>query len=171
LTGVDAGFGRAHRLPPHVSTDGVRHDLGFVGDPVEAESALLQTLIRAGYVPVVASIGLEEGATSQLLNVNADVMACRIAASLAGCDLIIAGATAGVLDDRGGSIAALDLDGIADVIARGTATAGMVAKLAACRAALESGVASVRLVDGRTATTAADLDAAPGTTLMVRQPA
>ena len=64
-------------------------------------------------------------------------------------DLVIAGGTAGVLDDAGESIAVLDVDGIDALIASGTATAGMVAKLSACRTALEAGVASVRIVDGR----------------------
>jgi acetylglutamate kinase len=166
---VDAGFGGALGVPPHVSNVGSSHDVGFVGDPIEGEPALLQTLMRAGYVPVVASVGLEDGGAGQLLNVNADVMACRIAASLPGSDLVIAGGTAGVLDDQGTSIRALDLEGIDDVIARGTATAGMVAKLMACRTALEAGVASVRLVDGKTAATVAELDAAPGTRVVARQ--
>ena len=76
-------------------------------------------------------------------------MACRIAAALGGSDLVIAGATAGVLDAQGESIATLDAAGIDQVISSGTATAGMVAKLSACRTALLEGVASVRIVDGR----------------------
>ena len=113
-------------------------DLGLVGDPVEADPALLELLLGHGYVPVVASIGLENGngAAPAILNVNADVMACRIAAALGECDLVIAGATPGVLDTAGGSIALLDIEGIDEAIASGTATAGMVAKLTACRTAL-----------------------------------
>ncbi len=101
-------------------------------------------------MPVVASLGIDARQPT-VLNVNADVMACRIAAALAGSDLVIAGATAGVLDEPGESIRALDRRRHRRVIASGTATAGMVAKLSACRTALLEGVASVRIVDGRAA--------------------
>ena len=103
-----------------------------------------------------------------MLNVNADVMACRIAAALGGSDLVIAGATPGVLDAAGESIATLDADGIDAMIASGTATAGMVAKLTACRTALLDGVASVRIVDGRASRRSSTaIDDAPGTTLVL----
>jgi acetylglutamate kinase len=173
LTGVDAGFGRADRTAAHVATTGDVVDLGFVGDPVDADPRLLRVLLEAGYVPVVASLGLAAhpvdpapAGTATVLNVNADVMACRIAAALGDCDLVIAGGTPGVLDDGGRTIGALDVAGIGDVIARGTATAGMVAKLSSCRAALEQGVASIRLIDGRGLDGTHGVDAAPGTTLM-----
>ena len=68
-----------------------------------------------GYVPVVASLGLGEspaGREPVILNVNADVMACRLAAALGGSDLVIAGGTPGVLDARGESIGMLDANGI-----------------------------------------------------------
>ena len=70
-----------------------------------------------------------------------------------------------MLDKAGRSIDALDVDGIAQVIDEGTATAGMVAKLASCRTALLSGVASVRIIDGRLLDGAHGLDQAAGTTL------
>ena len=164
LTGVDAGFGRAARTGAHRSTSGALVDLGFVGDPVEADASLVELLLVHEYVPVVASPGVD--AAGAVLNVNADVMACRLSAAIGGCDLVIAGATAGVLDDRGESIAQLDARGVEALVARGTATAGMIAKLTACRAALADGVPSVRIVDGRQADTAGSLDTAPGTTIV-----
>lgn len=171
LTGVDAGLGRAVRQAAHRSTSGTVVDLGFVGDPAEADTSLIELLLVHGYVPVVASIGLaerplDEGGTA-LLNVNADVMACRIAAAIGGSDLVIAGATAGVLDARGDSIPMLDAAGIDAAIAAGTATAGMVAKLSACRTALLEGVSSVRIVDGRAFDATHGVDDAPGTTLVL----
>jgi acetylglutamate kinase len=171
LTGVDAGFGRATRTGPHRATDGTVVDLGRVGDPVDADPALVRLLLRHGYVPVVASLALEEGGMAsgepRVLNVNADVMACRLAAAIGACDLVIAGGTPGVLDETGQSIAELDLDGISAIIARRTATAGMVAKLDACRAAIEAGVSSVRVVDGRRLDADHGVEAAPGTTLVM----
>ena len=165
LTGVDAGFGRAVRTLAHRSTNGAIVDLGFVGDPVDTDGALVGLLVRNGYVPVVASIGWEAADPAAILNVNADVMACRIAAALPGTDLVIAGGTPGVLDKDGASIPALDVAGIRSAIESGTATAGMVAKLDACRAALESGVASVRIIDGHRLDAGFGVNVAPGTLL------
>jgi len=167
LTGADAGFGRATRVSAHQSTSGAVVDLGFVGDPAEADAALIELLLVNGYVPVIASLGIDAdgGETPSILNVNADVMACRIAAALPGCDLVIAGTTPGVLDGHGRTIPALDVDGIDALVASGTATAGMIAKLASCKNALLDGVASVRVVDGRSLAATQGIDAAKGTTL------
>ena len=165
LTGVDAGLGRANRARPHVSTTGTVVDLGLVGDPTEPDAALLETLLAHGYVPVVASLGLD-AETGAVLNVNADVMACRLAAALHAAELVIAGTTAGVLDPAGATLAWLDPDGIARLIGDGTASAGMVAKLSACRVALAAGVASIRLVDGRALTGTQPLGEVAGTTLV-----
>jgi len=164
LTGVDAGFGRAARTAAHRTTTGELVDLGLVGDPVDVDAALVSLLAAQGYVPVIASLGVDVE-TAGVLNVNADVMACRIAAALGSCDLVIAGGTAGVLDDRGQSIATLDIEGIDAAIATGTATAGMIAKLSACRTALLGGVASIRLIDGRELDGSCRLETVPGTTL------
>ncbi len=165
LTGVDAGFGRAARTSAYRSTSGAIVDLGCVGDPVEARPALLTLLLDNGYVPVVASLGVD-ARDSQVLNVNADVMACRIAAALGRCELVIAGGTPGVLDAAGQSIARLDAAGIDEVIASGTATAGMVAKLTSCRAALDAGVAPIRLIDGRRLDATHRIEEAAGTTIV-----
>jgi acetylglutamate kinase len=179
LTGADAGLGRAARVSAHQSTSGAVVDLGFVGDPVDADGSLLTLLTSHGYVPVVASIGIDDangaaglqtGGYAGLLNVNADVMACRIAAALPSSDLVIAGTTPGVLDASGESIAELDSEAIGRLISGGTATAGMIAKLSACRGALADGVASIRLVDGRGLRSLADVETAAGTTLTA-QPA
>lgn len=171
LTGVDAGLGRAVRTVAHRSTSGTIVDLGFVGDPADVDPSLIELLLVHGYVPVVASLGIEDttaaAAEPVLLNVNADVMACRLAAALGGSDLVIAGGTAGVLDANGESIVMLDAAGIDEVIASGTATAGMVAKLSSCRTALLEGVTSVRIVDGRALDASHGVDEAPGTTLVL----
>jgi acetylglutamate kinase len=171
LTGVDAGFSRAARAERHHSASGATVDLGLVGDPDAVDPDLIQVLVTNGYVPVVASLGIEHGRSAgrpRILNVNADVMACRVAAALGDADLVIAGGTSGVLDHNGSTIADLDLSGIDSLIASGTATAGMVAKLSACRTALEAGVASVRIIDGRRLDAGGDLDGAPGTRMAGR---
>jgi acetylglutamate kinase len=170
LTGVDAGLGRANRVAAHRSTTGAIVDLGLVGDAADVDASLIELLLVHGYVPVVASLGFDAHPSTgapNILNVNADVMACRLAAALEGSDLVIAGATAGVLDDQGEPIATLDAVGIDTLIAGGTATAGMVAKLSACRSALLEGVASVRIVDGRQLDASQGVEDALGTTLIL----
>lgn len=152
LTGVDAGCGRASHAAPLHSTSGDVVDLGLVGDPTEADPALFHTLIVAGYVPVVACLGVDEA--GNVLNVNADVMACRIAEAFVRTldgfvELVIAGTTPGVFDEDGQTIQTLDIDGIDALIRSGAANAGMVAKLNACRAALDAGVTIVKIVDGK----------------------
>ncbi len=167
LTGADAGFGRARRIAAHRTSGGETVDLGLVGDPDAIEPALLEALLSGGYVPVIASLGLErDHDTPRVLNVNADVMAARVAVALGASELVIAGGTPGVLDNAGRPISDLDLDGIAALITSGTATAGMVAKLEACRTALEGGVSTVRIIDGRTLDTDGGADTAPGTRLV-----
>lgn len=170
LTGVDAGLGEARRALPMTATTGAQVDLGLVGDPDEADPSLVELLMTNGFVPVVASLGIEPGPSGAgVLNVNADVMACRLAAAL-GAELVIAGTTAGVLDARGALIPSLNVAGMVALIEEGTATAGMVAKLRACRAALEDGVPAVRLVDGREFFAGVNPVTLPGTTLTIATP-
>jgi acetylglutamate kinase len=163
LSGADAGFGRARRASGHRTTSGALVDLGLVGDPTAVDTRLLDLLLAHGFVPVVASLGVDEQDAGTVLNVNADVMACRVAGALTGAELVIAGATAGVLDRAGATMPALDSAGIDAMIADGSASAGMIAKLTACRDALAQGVRRVRIVDGRRFGTAHGIDDAPGT--------
>jgi acetylglutamate kinase len=128
--------------------DGHLTDLGLVGVPVPgARADLVRYLAAGGYVPVVASIGI--GHDGALYNVNADTLAAHLAGTLAARRLVIAGATAGVLDAAGRTIPALDRDARGRLIESGVASAGMVAKLRACEDALASGAHEVLLVDGR----------------------
>ena len=115
---------------------------GGSGDP-----QLLIDLMRTGYVPIVACIGATR--LGELLNVNADTLASHIAAAIGATRLIIAGGTAGVLDDDSRTIARLTAAQAARLIAAGTANKGMVAKLQACRAAVRHGVGDVVIANGR----------------------
>lgn len=148
LTGADAGLGVSERVTGMETVNGGIVDPGLVGRPAgTAGGSLLDDLRRAGYVPVIASIGMTaEGA---LLNVNADVMAAHVAAIAGAGRLLVAGSTPGVLDSAGRKIDALDTRGLAEMLGDGTATAGMIAKLRACSTARAAGVADVRIVDGR----------------------
>src|SRR5204863_4658431 len=112
-----------------------------------ADVRVLKTLMDAGCVPVVCSIGTTKD--GQLLNVNADTMAGHLAGALRARRLVIAGSTAGVLDNAGKTVGLLDPAAIATLVSSGTATAGMIAKLRACEEALAGGVDDVVIVDGR----------------------
>ncbi len=148
LTGADAGVGQVKPAKPHRATNGELVDLGLVGEPLDAPGApLIETLVRSGFVPVIACVGADQ--TGRLFNVNADTLAGNLAARLKASRLVIAGGTAGVLDADGATLAALDAAGIGGMISAGTATAGMVAKLRACRRALDGGVKDIVIVDGR----------------------
>jgi len=160
LTAADGRMASVRRASRYRAANGERVDLGFVGQPVgEPRPRLVLDLCAAGHVPVVASIGAS--ASGQLLNVNADTLAGHLAAGLRSTRLVIAGGTAGVLDGEGRTIPAVDDAAIDDLIGGGQASAGMVAKLIACRAARRGGVGEVVIVDGRRRA----FDASAGTTV------
>jgi acetylglutamate kinase len=170
LTGADGSCGLSDVAPPHRSVDGRIVDLGCVGVPSRAaDPALVRTLLEGRFVPVIASIGVT--AEGRLLNVNADTFAGRLAERLEARRLVVAGTTAGVLDDRGATVAVLEPADIQRFIGSGTATAGMIAKLRACEEALANGVGEVVIVDGRDAAAleAAALDRAPSNATRIVQ--
>ena len=98
-------------------------------------------------MPVIACISAAKN--GKLFNVNADTLAGSLAARLQAKRLVIAGATPGVLDKKNRTIEKLDKERIEKLVKSGTANAGMVAKLAACQAALKGGAKNVVIVDTR----------------------
>lgn len=147
LTGADAGVGLVKPAKPHRAASGELVDLGLVGEPVPVAGApLLETLCAKGFVPVIACIGASRD--GRLFNVNADTLAASLAARLGARRLVIAGGTAGVLDNLGKTIPKLDTIGIDRLVKSGTATAGMITKLNATRKAMAGGV-EVAITDGR----------------------
>ena len=148
LTGADAAVATVKRAAPITTVAGERVDLGLVGEPVgNGAPELLRDLTRRGYVPVIACIGATR--SGDLLNVNADTLASHIAATLGASRLVIAGGTAGVLDEQGRTIARLTARDASALIRSGTANKGMVAKLHACRDAVRRGVGDVLIANGR----------------------
>jgi len=158
LTGADAKIGLAVQAAPLATISGERVNLGLVGEPAGGSVELLTDLLRLAYVPVVASVGV--GADGTLLNVNADLFAAHLAASLRARRLIVAGTTPGVLDSGGATIAQLSEADVRQLTSSGTAHSGMVAKLNACRHAVSGGVGEVAIVAGRGVQ---DFDSAVGT--------
>jgi acetylglutamate kinase len=161
LTGADAQLGLCTAVAPIKTQAGEIVDLGLVGEPSSCNGSFVRELLQWGYLPVVASIGITtDGA---LLNINADTFAAHIAATLDAARLIIAGTTAGVLDQTGRTISVMSWEDVDALTATGIAHSGMVAKLAACRFAAARGVGTVTIVDGRGAD---DFEAARGTRVM-----
>ena len=136
-----------------------RVDLGLVGEPVPGKQPkLIVALLAKSYVPVVACIGATS--TGRLLNVNADTLAAHLASELRAVRLVMVGGTSGVLDEQGRTIPRLTVKDASRLIRSGTASRGMVEKLAACRSALQRGVGDVIVANGRTVTFAMLADSA-----------
>lgn len=141
LSGEDAGLITAAARSP---------DLGFVGDVVDVNAAILERLLAQELIPVVATIGRDtEG---QAYNINADVAAAAIAAALGAEKLVYLTDVVGLLadvDDPASlihTVAVAELDGLAE---RGVVTGGMIPKLAACARAVRGGVGHAHILDGR----------------------
>jgi acetylglutamate kinase len=148
LTGADATVAPVRQAPPFTTADGRKVSLGRVGVPKAAgRPTLLERLTASGFVPVVASVSAAAG--GGLFNVNADTLAGNLAARLKARRLVVAGSTAGVLDAAGATVPVLDAAAARTMVKAGTASAGMIAKLAACRDAVSAGVRDVRIADGR----------------------
>jgi acetylglutamate kinase len=149
LTGADAGVAPVRQAPLFTAADGRKVSLGRVGVPKPSgRPVLLERLTRGGFVPVVTCVSA--GSCGDLYNVNADTLAANLAARLKARQLVVAGATAGVLDGAGATVPVVDGAAARAMVRAGTASAGMAAKLAACRDAVKAGVRDVRIVDGRT---------------------
>ena len=148
LTGADASVATVRRAAPIVSVSGTSVDLGLVGAPVRnGRPQLVDDLLGRGYVPVIACVGATR--RGELLNVNADTLASHLAAAIGATRLVIAGGTRGVLDEQGQTIDRLTRRDAARLVKSGTANKGMVAKLQACRDALQRGVGDVVIAGGR----------------------
>ena len=147
LTGVDAGLTRVQRARRYRAADGSSVDLGFVGVPNGTGSpGIIRDLTRSGHVPVIASLGAD--GKGRIYNVNADTLAADLAPRIGADQFVVAGTTAGVLDADGRTIPVIDDHRLLQLIEDGDASAGMVAKLLACRTAGAGGVRRVLIADG-----------------------
>ena len=129
-------------------TDGA--DIGFVGEVEEVDTTLLNTLIDAGFVPVICPVGSDSGYYSY--NVNADDAACAIAKAMKAQKLVFLSDIKGVLEDPqdpDSLISEMTVAEAKEFIAAGHAGGGMLPKLNSCIDAIEAGVKRVHILDGR----------------------
>jgi len=154
LTGVDANLISAEKRPPvdvddRESGKTLSVDYGLVGDIQSASTRVVETLLADGFVPVIASLGVDRN--GQVLNVNADTIAARLAGALGAAKLFLLTDVDGIfrdLSDPTTLCSLLDLREMDELEASGRIRAGMLPKLAACRLALDAGVSRVHVING-----------------------
>lgn len=150
LSGKDSELMIARRMKMAIAgADGKLEqvDIGLVGEIEYINPAVLITLRDAGFIPVIAPIGI--GRQGQTFNINADVAAGKIAGALRAEKLILLTDVEGVQDETAGFISVLDSTRARQMIVSGTIGEGMIPKVECCIGALDAGVQSTHIIDGR----------------------
>lgn len=150
LTGKDASLIRAKKLLMHkIDDDGNMDmlDLGFVGDVVSIKKDVIDLMIAANFIPVIAPLGVDEDGNTY--NINADVVAGKVAEFMQAEKLILLTNIKGVLDKNGNIATGLTPSRVDDMIADGTISGGMIPKISYALEAVKNGVKSAVIVDGR----------------------
>ncbi|MCB2005693.1 MAG: acetylglutamate kinase [Burkholderiaceae bacterium] len=148
LTGRDGAMIRARKLKMLDNQDPSReHDVGQVGDIVSVDPSVVRALQDDAFIPVITPIGF--GDDNESYNINADVVAGKLAMVLAAEKLLLLTNTPGVLDKSGQLLTDLTAREIDGMFADGTLSGGMLPKIASALDAAKSGVASVHIIDGR----------------------
>jgi len=151
LTGKDGQFIRARKMVLSTSDKeaGGNIDLGQVGEIDAIDPSLVAFLDSGDFIPVIAPIGV--GPDGAAYNINADVAAGKLAITLQAEKLILLTNTAGVLDQSGTLLTGLDVGRVNDLIADGTISGGMLPKVNYALDAVNSGVKTAHIIDGRVA--------------------
>ncbi|MCX7107105.1 MAG: acetylglutamate kinase [Methylococcales bacterium] len=151
LTGKDGDFIRAKKIHLKQSAIEVHAseiiDLGHVGEVSSIDPAVVDMLGRSDFIPVIAPIGVGDDGRSY--NINADLVAGKIAEVLKAEKLILLTNTAGILDKQENLLTGLSIKDIEDLIENGTISGGMIPKTRCATDALKGGVNSVHIIDGR----------------------
>jgi len=122
--------------------------LGFAGRPTRIEARIIQTLLKAGFLPVISPVAYNvSSGTGGTLNVNGDDAAAAIAVSLGADELVFVADVRGVEDDSGMVLSSIHTEFARELIEQGVAAGGMAAKLESAQAALKAGVERVRICD------------------------
>jgi acetylglutamate kinase len=148
LTGQDGALIRAKKLMmPAKDKPNEFIDIGQVGDIQSIDPSVITALHAAGFIPVVAPIG--SGEHGETYNINADVVAGKLAEILKAEKLVLLTNTPGVLDKAGTLLTNITPREIDDMVADGTLSGGMLPKIGSALDAARAGVKSVHIIDGR----------------------
>jgi len=151
LTGKDAGLISAKKLRIVHQEDAAKPpeiiDPGLVGDVTHVNVELIQTLTARGFIPVIAPVGA--GEAGETYNINADLVAEKIASALKAARLIFLTDVDGVLDAGGNLLSSLDAAVIPRMIAEKTITGGMIPKIEYALEAIDRGVGKVQIINGK----------------------
>jgi acetylglutamate kinase len=148
LTGRDGGLIRAQKLKLRdLDNPTVEHDVGQVGDIVAIDPSVVKALQDDAFIPVISPIGF--GENNESYNINADVVAGKLATVLKAEKLLLLTNTPGVLDKSGKLLTDLTAREIDDMFADGSIHGGMLPKISSALDAARGGVNSVHIIDGR----------------------
>jgi acetylglutamate kinase len=148
LTGRDGGLIRAKKLKLlDLNDPSKEHDVGQVGDIESIDPSVVKALQDDAFIPVVSPIGF--GLHNESYNINADVVASKLATVLQAEKLLMLTNISGVLDKEKNLLTELSIKDIDALIADGTISGGMIPKIAGAIDAAKSGVKAVHIIDGR----------------------
>lgn len=148
LTGADGAFIRARKLMmPNKDKPEEMLDIGQVGEISSIDPSIITFLDAGDFIPVIAPIGV--GDLGETYNINADLVAGKLAEVLKAEKLVLLTNTPGVLDKDGKLLTGLTPRQIDDLVADGTLSGGMLPKISSALDAARSGVHSVHIIDGR----------------------
>ncbi len=151
LTGKDGDLIHARKLTfqrhnPEMNAPEIV-DIGHVGEVASIDPAIINMLVKGNFIPVIAPIGV--GEDGQSYNINADLVAGKLAMTLEAEKLILLTNTAGVLDREGKLLTGLKANRVEELIKDGTIHGGMMPKINCALDAVHSGVNTVQIIDGR----------------------
>ena len=150
LTGRDGGMIRAKKLKMLDHADPtVEHDIGQVGDIVSVDPSVVRALQDDAFIPVISPIGF--GESNESYNINADVVAAKLATVLQAEKLLMLTNISGVLNKAGELLTDLSARQIDAMVADGSISGGMLPKISGALDAAKSGVKAVHIIDGRVA--------------------
>ena len=148
LTGKDAGLIRAKKLLlPKQGNPSELLDIGLVGDIQQIDPSIVHHLVSGAFIPVIAPIGF--GPDGETYNINADVVAGKMAEVLGAEKLVLLTNTPGVLDKDGNLVTGLTPRDIDNMVADGTLSGGMLPKISSALDAARNGVKGMHIIDGR----------------------
>ena len=149
ITGKDGGLLKARKLSAQTVDEDTEEsvDIGQVGEITEVNVDVLETLTESQFIPIIAPIGVGEDGESY--NINADIVAGKVAEAMSASKLVLLTNTPGILDAEQKTLSGLSKTDVESLISNGIINEGMLPKVDCALSAVSSGVSSVQIIDGR----------------------